>query len=53
MGVGEEGASTNKGSSDGESNTRGGETNIKRRISIVAMFVRPARINCRQSCSAG
>jgi hypothetical protein len=53
MGVGEEGASASKGSSDGESNTRGGETNIERRISIVAMFVRPARINCRQSCSAG
>jgi hypothetical protein len=50
MDVGEEGASASKGSGDGESNTRGGETDIERRISIVAMFVRPARINCRQNC---
>ena len=36
-GVGEEGASVGKGWGDGESDTRSGETDIERRVSIVAM----------------
>ena len=53
MGMGDEGVSSIKGSGDGESNIRGGETDVERRVSIVAMFERPARINCKQNCSAG
>jgi len=36
-GEGLEGASAGKGSGDGESNTRGGETDVENRRSIVAM----------------
>ena len=46
--VGGEGASSeSEGCGDGESNTRGGETDTERQISIVAMQLRRSRINCR------
>jgi hypothetical protein len=49
-----EGASASNGLGDGDDNAGGGETDIERRISIIAICscVR-AGINCRQNYSVG
>jgi hypothetical protein len=54
MDVGGEGASADNGPGDGESNTLGGgEIDIERRISIIAICSRIyAGINCRPNYSA-
>jgi hypothetical protein len=54
MDVGGEGASAGNGPGDGESDTLGGgEIDIERRISIIAICSRVcAGINCRQKYSA-
>jgi hypothetical protein len=48
---GEEVRGASVGSGVGESKTRGGETDIESRMSIIAMQIGRSRINCQQNYS--